>query len=65
MPTTETNARAAAALRCGTQYPNVVDALVAEAALRLAGEAIVLTTDPKDIETLLGRERAGVRVLAC
>jgi hypothetical protein len=63
-PTSETHARAAAALRYRTANPSVVDPLVAGMAMRLSGPVIVLTTDPQDIEALVaGAPR--VRVLAC
>lgn len=62
--TTEDHARAAAALRHRSDNPSVVDALVAEAAKRIPGHTIVMTTDPDDIERLVGSD-ALVRVMAC
>jgi hypothetical protein len=62
-PTDEPQARAAAALRFRSGNPSVVDALVAEMALRLPGAVVVLTTDTEDMETLVGRAPR-VRVLS-
>lgn len=63
-PTDHHHARAAAALRYRTGNPSVVAALIAEAALRVPGAVIVLTSDAGDLAALVGSS-SKVRVLAC
>jgi hypothetical protein len=62
--TDEVHARTAAALRFRTGNPSVVDALVAEMAVRMRGPVAVLTTDVKDIAALV-EHAPRVRVLGC
>jgi predicted nucleic acid-binding protein len=63
-PTSESHARAASALRYRSGNTSVIDGLVAEAAKRAPGFAIVMTTDPDDIERLVGKDEH-VRIVAC